>query len=346
MKKFKTKPREHVKTLKVKKPEYSGDGNIKQTEEVIRTRHESEIISREANLVIADATHQVKSKKKQKEYKDKVYKDEDGKVITEMQMIKYQTAVADYYRKFVVLTDDQRAELRQKLPVKVNNLTVQVGSKAVFPHVLDTERKKISRGRIVAKMNRLKYIESDERRGLQLSEEDANDVFDKYKLQRAAKKDLVRTLLCLSYSDFEICEYLKIKGTELARLKKEIFYEEISSTRDMTNEELFAQYKMQQMEVVKDIDVLVERFKDTTQLNALASILKAKAEIFDKIIDKGQQFGVLEKSPEKHAFIGQLNVTDMSREDLEGHLQKTNLEIQKLMGQDGSFLKRKVKNVN
>lgn len=300
---------------------------------VIDARRTAEINSKVATLKGVEALKprrytKVKSK----------WRDENEKEITAEQMERYQNEIANFYRTYVVLTDEQIELLADKLPKKINNAPVQVGPKAVFPGVLDGGRQKLSKERIVSKMNRLKYLTSDDSRGLKLLPEDAAAMFDKYKLQAQAKKDIVKTLIALSYNDFEICDFLEIKGHELARLKKEVFFEEIMTSRQMTNEERFVQYKLQQMEVVKDLDVLIERFKETKQLQAVVSALKLKADIQDGIIAKGMEFGVIEKMPDKQAIIvGEIDITTASLADLEEELHRTNKDIQKLVGST-SFL--------
>lgn len=303
---------------------------------VVNTRRKSELIYNKAELERVKAARDNMDKKKSK---DRVqYTDENGRVIDYDELKKLQEIVGEAYRKNIILTDEQRADLVSKLPKKLNKYEVQVGSKAVFPAVLDIQRKRVSNARVVQKMNRLKYIESDSSRGLKLSEDDAEEMFSRYNRQGDAKKDLVKCLLALSYNDFEICDYMDIKGHELSKLKKEIFYEEIVSSKSLTNEERFAQYKMQQMEIVKDCDVLIERFKDTTQVSALVSMLKTKADILDKIVQKGQEFGVIDKNPDKQQMlVGTIDLTDATIEQLESELLKTNANINNVMKMTKEF---------
>lgn len=311
--------------------------------EITEAKHTSDITARTADFAISKNTSHLK--KLSRITSDKEWRDENNNIITYQKMLDYQEIVGNMYRDFVILTEQQREELSKKIPTMINGCPVKVGSKAVFPHSLDIERKKISRGRIIYKMNRLKYISSDERRGLKLSAEQANEVFDRYKLQASAKKDLVRTLISLNYTDYEICEFMDIKPFELSRIKKEVFYETITIERNLNNEERYAQYKLQQMEIIKDIDVLVERFKTTQQLQALSSILKTKSEITNNIIEKGYEFGVIEKTPEKAAvLVGGVNLSEASMETLEKELQKASEEIQKLTS-DKTFLTKSTKRV-
>jgi len=318
--------------LKLKVPKNLVNAGDKKA---IKLRRESEIKSREADMEIAENIPW-SSKDKIKKYRD-----ENKKYISDKQMKEYQDTVARFYSRYVVLNDEQKEELAMLLPSTLytakGQLNVRVGTHAIFPHVLDSKRKKIKKAKASNEARKLRYIESDERRGLHVSDEETEKVFNKSISPKQAKMNMIRTLISISYADHEICEHLGIRGHELAKLKKEIFYEEITSQRDMTGEELFAQYKLQQLEIVKDIDVLVERFKDSQQLTAMASILKTKADIYDKIIEKGQEFGVIKKTPDK-IMMGALVFSDMSTKELKDVSNKMNDDIKKLMNNNDSFL--------
>jgi len=272
------------------------------------------------------------------------YVDEDGKPISKKQMDLYREIVSSFYGNFVVLSEEQIKDLKYKLPSKVNGHHVTVGPKAIFPPMLDTERKKVARGRVVEKAHRLRYIEDEAVRGLKMPD-DIEEILDgtsnlREEEVRRAKKDLVRTLISLNYNDYEMCEYLKLNVKDLTRLKKEVYFEELTIHRQMNNEELFIQYKLQQMEVIKDLDVMVERFKGSKQLTALASALKAKSEIYNEIINKGYEFGVIEKTPDKSAMlIGNLDLTSASIDDLKAEIRKTTLEMQSTLSDGDNFLK-------
>lgn len=308
---------------------------------VVDARHESVVNTKtaevESTTALARSNREVMTTK---------YYDENDKQITPEQMHLLQDTVSSFYENFVVLTDSQIKDLQSKLPKEINNSKVQVGHKAVFPPVLDTERKKVSRGRIVQKAYRLKYIESDDQRGLKMPDDIEAMLSEKKKSKRylevrQAKKDLVRTLIALNYNDYEMIEYLEIPAKELAKLKKEIFFEELTIHRQMNNEELFIQYKLQQMEVIKDLDVIIERFKGSKQLTALAAAMRTKSDIYNEIINKGYEFGVIEKAPDKSAvIIGNIDVGNAKLDVLKAQLAKTNKEIEKVI-KSKNFLNQK-----
>lgn len=298
---------------------------------------------RDSEIKAKTATATVKSElaKAGRETMSTIYYDENQQEITPEQIGIYQDIVASFYQNFVCLTDEQILDLKIKLPREINGVKVKIGHKAVFPPVLDTERKKISRGRVIQKANRLRYIENDHNRGLKMPE-DLDDLLSgktkKYEESYRARKDLVRTLMALNYNDYEMCDYLNIDVKVLSKLKKEVFFEELAVHKQMTNEELFIQYKLQQMEIVKDFDVIVERFKNSKQLTALAAALKAKAEIYNDIISKGYDFGVIEKTPEKTALlVGNLDINAASITELKSAMAKNASEMEKLVG-SGTFL--------
>ncbi len=337
---FKLKKKNTSKALDRLKKTIEKDRIKGDAVEVVEARRTSELKSKTASVTLNEEL----AKASRESPSDTDHFDENEKPISKQNMKLLQDTVASFYENFVVLTPDQIKDLQVKLPKKMNNSVVKVGSKAVYPPVLDTERKKVSRGRVIEKAHRLRYIESESGRGLKMPEDIEGMLTEskkskKYEESRRARKDLVRTLISLNYNDHEMCEYLYIDVKELSRLKKEVYFEELSVHRQMTNEELFVQYKLQQMEVVKDLDVIVERFKGSKQLTALAGALKAKSEIYNDIINKGYEFGVIDKTPDKAALlVGNLDITSASLSDLRSEMVKNNDEMQKIVNSDNFLL--------
>ncbi len=311
----------------------------KEISGVVEARRDSEVKSKTAEVTLTSELAKTNRGTVSAEYED-----ENGNPISKKQLKLLQEIVSSFYENFVVLTADQIKDLQAKLPKIINNNEVKVGSKAVYPPVLDTERKKVSRGRIIEKAHRLRYIESETTRGLKMPEDIEDLIKDgkktkKYHDSKRAKMDLIRTLVSLNYNDYEMCEYLYIDTKELSKLKKQVYFEELAVHRQMTNEELFVQYKLQQMEVVKDLDVIVERFKGSKQLTALAAALKTKSEIYNEIINKGYEFGVIEKTPDKSALlVGNLDITNASLKDLKKEMAKNNDEMKKIVESDNFLL--------
>jgi len=137
-----------------------------------------------------------------------------------------------------------------------------------------------------------------------------------------ARKIVIKKMLAYTYTDSEICLELDLTGNELHNYKRALYKEEIESLRKSTAEEQFVQYRHNQMEVIKDLDVLIEKFKSGTNSNALANALKVKFEILRDIAAKAQEMGFMEKKPEELKVIGEVDLAELSNDQMLSLVQR------------------------
>lgn len=107
----------------------------------------------------------------------------------------------------------------------------------------------------------------------------------------------------LSWSDFE-------------ELKKSMMDMEVERIRDRAPEQVYVEYLMSQESNVQALSEMIEQFKDTRQHNAMVGAVKARAEIYDKMIAKGQEFGFIKKVPERQEIVAGIMVAELSNDDL------------------------------
>lgn len=131
-----------------------------------------------------------------------------------------------------------------------------------------------------------------------------------------ARKIVIKKMIAYCYTDSEICMELEITGKQLAAYKKALYKEEIEALRKSGPEDQFVQYRHNQMEVIKDIDMLIEKFKDTKAVNALANALKTKSEILRDIANKAQEMGFMEKRAQELKIVNDIDLTALSNAQL------------------------------
>ena len=61
--------------------------------------------------------------------------------------------------------------------------------------------------------------------------------------------------------------------------------------QNSTTETIFLDYVLRQNQNIRDLDNVQKLFQGSRQFTALVGAVKAKAEILDKVIEKGQEFG-------------------------------------------------------
>jgi hypothetical protein len=94
----------------------------------------------------------------------------------------------------------------------------------------------------------------------------------------------VRDTLALSEEDFKQC---------LVRM----FEVQAEAVRTRPTEHVYVQYVIDQLRNIVDLTDIISDFKNTKQHSAIVSAIKARSDIQDKILMKGQEFGIIVPSP-------------------------------------------------
>lgn len=145
-----------------------------------------------------------------------------------------------------------------------------------------------------------------------------------------ARKSIIKKMKAYCYTDSEICLELEINGTQLQNYKKAMYKEEIEALKKSTPEEQFIEYRHNQMEVVKDIDTLIERFRDNKMVNAISNALKTKSEILKDIANRAQEMGFMEKKIQELKIINDVDLATLSTDQLFDLVQKQQRLVNKV----------------
>jgi hypothetical protein len=100
-------------------------------------------------------------------------------------------------------------------------------------------------------------------------------------------------------------------------LKRELYQQEKVDLHNKTTEEVFVDYVLRQEGCIRDLNQLI-RDKEGTVRNSSTTVgaIRAKSDILDKIIERGQEFGILEKVPEKKQVIAGVMVAQLDNDAL------------------------------
>lgn len=150
----------------------------------------------------------------------------------------------------------------------------------------------------------------------------------------------LKSHLALGETDAEIAEWMELDADQLRILKREMYTREKLELNGKSTEEFYIDYRLRQEGVVAELDRMVEHYNPATiavqgtdgkitqvdrldgkpayggQPSAIVGALKAKSDIIDRIVKVGQEFGILEKAPEKKLIVGGIAIANMSTEEL------------------------------
>jgi len=156
------------------------------------------------------------------------------------------------------------------------------------------------------------------------------DILKAKKSLHLARRIVIKKMLAYSYTDSEICFELDLSGNQLQQYKRALFKEEIEALKHSTPEEQFIQYRHNQMEVIKDLDMLIEKFKATQHLNALSNCLRTKSDILKDISNRAQEMGFMEKKAQEVKIINDIDLGELSSKELFGLVERQQALVQKV----------------
>jgi hypothetical protein len=117
-------------------------------------------------------------------------------------------------------------------------------------------------------------------------------------------------------SDEEVQELMDLSAVQLLRLKKKLYDQEAERIRETPTEHHYIDYVIKQTACVKALTGLLDDAKAQKNANASVGAIRARSEIFDKIIKVGQEFGILEKKPEEKRIIAGVAVAQLDNTQL------------------------------
>lgn len=144
----------------------------------------------------------------------------------------------------------------------------------------------------------------------------SDDRLDLEKIEHAARVARLLTMLEEGKTDAQAMEELKLKPEPYRQLKRDALKAEASNLRGRTTEEVFAEYVLRQAGCIRDLSLMSRKFDQKKHYSALVASVKARSDIYDKIIKTGQDFGIIERKAERKEIGIAMIVAKLSDGDL------------------------------
>jgi hypothetical protein len=117
-------------------------------------------------------------------------------------------------------------------------------------------------------------------------------------------------------SDKYIMKKMGLASEDYDSLKVAMFDAKADEVRARPNEHVYVEYIINQAGNIRDLTKMVKEFHKSKQYNAMVGAIRARAEIYDKLIAKGQEFGLIKKTPERKEIVAGVLVAELSNTDL------------------------------
>lgn len=143
-----------------------------------------------------------------------------------------------------------------------------------------------------------------------------SDRLDVERLEKMGRWARLMELLGAGFSDPDAREKMGLTVEQYDKLRAEAFQFEAERLRKKTNEEIYVEYMINQAQCVKALTTLASEFKERKNASAMVSAIRARSEIYDKIIKTGQDFGIVKRKVERSEHRLSVLVAHLDSEEL------------------------------
>jgi len=136
-------------------------------------------------------------------------------------------------------------------------------------------------------------------------------------------------------SDDDIMSVHGLDEETFRAAKKLMLDNKAAELRDKSREQVYVEYCMEQDHTMRAIDTLLNGLDAARQYNAVVGALRLRSEIVDKKINKGFEFGIIRKEPDRRELIGGVVITDLSDDELKKRIVATVAATKELVSKFG-----------
>jgi len=135
-------------------------------------------------------------------------------------------------------------------------------------------------------------------------------------------------------TDDEIMMALDLSPINLSTLKKKLADIDGGEITGQAPIEIFLEYLLRQKKIIVHLDAIHSKAIAAKPVQGQVAIgaCKAKSDILDKIIDRGQSLGVYDKKPAELKLLGDIDLDGMDLGELKDQVHKEMEEIKRLVG--------------
>lgn len=135
--------------------------------------------------------------------------------------------------------------------------------------------------------------------------------------------------------DTEIMDVLGVDPEDYQEVLTLMFATKGEEVRRKTTEEHYVSYCLEQRKCIKDIDELTKNLNEKTQYNAIVGALRLRSDILDKMVERGQEFGLIAKVAEKRQVTHGIVLADLSDKDLKKKIAEQAADMSDLIKRFG-----------
>ena len=141
----------------------------------------------------------------------------------------------------------------------------------------------------------------------------------------------------------ETCDELDIRHQEYTKYKDVLYKRQETQISGKTELEIYTDYVLKQTKLIRDLEMLKKRFGLSKQYNALVGAVKTQSDILDRIITRGQDLGIINKTPDSINIIAGIDVRSMSDVQIRHRIEEEIGRAQTLLVESTGRKSKKIK---
>lgn len=147
----------------------------------------------------------------------------------------------------------------------------------------------------------------------------------------------------------ELRDSLALDEEDFSAVLTRMFDAKASEVRNKPTEHVYVQYILDQGRNIADLTTLVQDFKKTRQHSAMVSAIKARSDIQDKILQRGQEFGLIASAQDgKGLLLAGIMIQELTNDELRRAVVRELRDINTMMKDSGDadFIDVEVKEIH
>jgi len=139
------------------------------------------------------------------------------------------------------------------------------------------------------------------------------------KLTKEQLKEAVTTIyegLSQGQTDKDIIEEMGISADQYEKLKSAMFEAKTEELKARPHEHIYVDYMLAQSGNIRDLTDMISQMHSTKNYAAMVGAVRARSDIIDRLIEKGQQFGIIHKKPDRKEIVAGVMVAELSDKQL------------------------------
>jgi hypothetical protein len=130
----------------------------------------------------------------------------------------------------------------------------------------------------------------------------------------------LRAAILEGLDDGQICERVGLPWSQVEELRRRMLDEDAEIIRHKPTEHTYAEYCLEMRRSMGDLDKVIKDYKAQQNVTGYVAAIKARADLLDRVIKTGQDFGLIERMADGKGYAAGEAIKGMTNPDLRNYI--------------------------